>query len=35
MKQLAVSVFVSDLPREPEIVDLFKKLAGVDPLPPR
>lgn len=26
---------VRDLPREPEIVDLFKKLAGADPLPPR
>lgn len=26
---------IRDLPREPEIIDLFKKLASADPLPPR
>jgi hypothetical protein len=26
---------IKDLPREPEVVELFKKLFGADPLPPR
>jgi len=26
---------VRELPREPEIVELFKKLNAADPLPPR
>ena len=26
---------VKDLPRDPEIIDLFKKINGAGPLPPR
>jgi hypothetical protein len=26
---------VRELPREPEIIDLFKNLSGADPFPPR
>ncbi len=26
---------IKGLPRDPEVVDLFKKLFGADPLPPR
>jgi tripartite-type tricarboxylate transporter receptor subunit TctC len=26
---------IKDLPREPDVIDLFKKLSGPDPLPPR
>ena len=25
---------IKDLPREPEIIGLFNKLSGLDPLPP-
>ena len=27
--------FIRELPRNPEVIELFKKLAGADPLPPR
>jgi tripartite-type tricarboxylate transporter receptor subunit TctC len=26
---------ISDIPREPEIIELYKKIAGAGPLPPR
>ena len=31
----ALDKIIKDLPRDPEVVDLFKKLFGNDPLPPR
>lgn len=31
----ALEKVIKDLPREPEVVELFKKLFGADPLPPR
>ena len=31
----ALDKVIKDLPRDPEVVDLFKKLFGNDPLPPR
>jgi tripartite-type tricarboxylate transporter receptor subunit TctC len=31
----ALDKVIKDLPRDPEVVDLFKKLFGADPLPPR
>jgi hypothetical protein len=31
----ALEKTVSELPRDPEVVELFNKLAGADPLPAR
>jgi hypothetical protein len=31
----ALEKTVKELPRDPEVVELFNKLAGADPLPPR
>jgi hypothetical protein len=31
----ALDKVIKDLPRDPEVVELFKKLFGNDPLPPR
>jgi hypothetical protein len=31
----ALDKVIKDLPRDPEVVDLFKKLFGNDPLAPR
>jgi hypothetical protein len=31
----ALDKVIKELPRDPEVVELFKKLFGADPLPPR
>ena len=31
----ALEKTIKELPRDPEVVELFTKLAGADPLPPR
>jgi hypothetical protein len=31
----ALEKTIRELPRDPEVVELFNKLAGADPLPPR
>ena len=31
----ALEKTIRELPRDPEVVELFTKLAGADPLPPR
>jgi len=28
-------LFLTEIPRDPDVVELFNKLAGADPLPPR